>query len=276
MAVSNVRSVAVLTPSGRATFTVVGHDGLPIPEADVFLNTYLHDKNSSPNTIKSYSTHLSLFFRWLDIRGAHWEHIDFEAFCTFAGDLRDGTLPSLRRIGVYRPKAERERATCEAVLAGVHSFLEYWQLENRGPVDLRLYRPESSNSRRKHSFLAHIEDHLTRQRRLKVRGPKSAPFKIIGFESDFGKLLENANTIRDKLLLSALYDGGLRISQAVGLHHEDILIAERQVRVRRRTPWAQSRRSARGRSPCHRFGGRLRCVDASQAPKVPRPVRTGQ
>lgn len=45
MAVSNVRSVAVLTPSGRATFTVVGHDGLPIPEADVFLNTYLHAKN---------------------------------------------------------------------------------------------------------------------------------------------------------------------------------------------------------------------------------------
>lgn len=235
MRVSNVRSVAVLTPSGRETFTVVDQEGLPVAEVDIYLNTYLYAKNSSSNTIKSYSTHLALFFRWLDIRGAHWEHLDFEGFCAFAGDLRDGTLPSLRRIGVYRPKSERSRATCEAVLAGVHSFLEYWQLENRGPEDLRLYRAVSPTSTRKYGFLAHIEDQLTRQRRVRVRGPKSAPFKIIGFETDFEKLLANATTSRDKLLLSAMYDGGLRVSQAVGLHHEDILIAEKQIRVSRRT-----------------------------------------
>ncbi|WP_144796576.1 tyrosine-type recombinase/integrase [Microbacterium paludicola] len=234
MRVSNVRSVEVVLPNGRRTYTVVDDLGLPIPEVDVFLNTFLHASASSLNTIRSYSSHIALFFRWLDIRSAHWENIDFDAFCMFAGDLRDGTLPSLRRAGVYRPQKERTRTTCETILAGVHSFLEYWQLENRGPADLRLYRPSSSRKGKKYGFLAHIEQTLTNQHRLKMRGPKSAPFKIIDFDEDFAKLLSEAHTARDKLLLSALYDGGLRVSQAVGLHHEDILIAEKQIRVRRR------------------------------------------
>lgn len=231
---SNVRSVRVTMPNGRTTHTVVDGDGIPLPEVDTFLNTYLHAVDSSPNTIEAYSRHLALFFRWLDIRGASWEQIDFEAFYMFASDLRDGTLPSLRRVGVYRPQSSRARTTCEAVIAAIYTFLGYWQLESRGPTDIRLYRDDGPNHRKKHSFLAHVEADFSAQRRLRIRGPKSAPFRIINFEADFEKLLANAYSIRDKLLLSAMFDGGLRISQAVGLHHEDVFLAEKQVRVRRR------------------------------------------
>lgn len=222
-------------PNGRETYTVVSHLGLPIPEVDTFLNVYLYATAASPSTIRSYSNHLALFFRWLHIRGVDWEQLDFAGFCMFASDLRDGTLPSLRRVGVYRPGSPRERSTCEAVVAGIHTFLSYWKLEGRGPADLRLYRDDVPNNRRKFSFLGHIESHLTRQRRLQFRGPKAIPFKTIRFEDDFKRLVENANTSRDRLLLSAMYDGGLRISQALGLRHEDVLLAEKRVVVTRRT-----------------------------------------
>lgn len=231
---SNVRSVRVTLPNGRETHTVVSHLGLPIPEVDTFLNVYLYATGMSPSTIRSYSNHLALFFRWLHIRGVDWEQLDFEGFCMFASDLRDGTLPSLRRVGVYRPNEPRERSTCEAVVAGIHSFFNYWRLENRGPADLRLYRDDAWNSKRKYSFLGHVESHLTQGRRLRFRGPKSGPIKTIRFEDDFAQLVQNANSSRDKLLLSAMYDGGLRISQAIGLHHEDILIAEKRIVVTRR------------------------------------------
>lgn len=221
-------------PNGRQTHTVVDHDGRPIPEVDSFLNVYMYAVGDSSSSIRAYSNHLALLFRWLDIRGASWTGLDFDGLSMFAGDLRDGTLPALRRVGVYRPNAPRARSTCEAVLAAVFSFLSHWQLEGKGPTGLRLYR-DAPNHRAKHSFLGHVEANLTRQRRIKVRGAKPAPFKIIDFEDDFERLVRHANTVRDRLLVSALYDGGLRISQAIGLHHEDVLIAEKRVRVRRRT-----------------------------------------
>lgn len=236
MAVSNVRCVKVLMPDGKTTFTVVDADGLPIEEIEIFVSGYLRAINSSTNTIESYARHLALFFRWLDIRGAHWERLDFDGFCTFAQDLMDGTLPALKRPGEYRPRAPRSRATAAAVVAAIYSFFGYWHLEGRGPKDLRLFREGGPGGRSSHTFLAHVSGrNPIQQARLKLRGPTSPPPKIVQFEADFIKLLEAASTHRDRLLLSAMYDGGLRISQALGLQHEDIDLARTRVRIVRRT-----------------------------------------
>lgn len=51
---------------------------------------------------------------------------------------------------------------------------------------------------------------------------------------DFARLLQAASTDRDRLLLSALYDLGLRVGQALGLRHSDLDLMRRRVRVCRR------------------------------------------
>jgi integrase/recombinase XerD len=60
------------------------------------------------------------------------------------------------------------------------------------------------------------------------------PIQIISFENDFQLLLKAATTQRDRLMLSACYDLGLRIGQSLGLRHGDLDPMRRQVSVERR------------------------------------------
>ncbi|WP_197274997.1 site-specific integrase [Luteipulveratus halotolerans] len=217
-------------PEGSRLYTVVDQGGTSYEDVDTYLN-YLHALDFSPNTIRSYARHLALLFRWLDQRGAAWDELSFDGLCTFGADLADGTLRSVARHGEFRPTEPRSRATCEAVMAAVYSYLDYWKLEGRGPADLRLYREGTNRRTTTYSFLAHVAHQRPRQqRRVRFRGPKPQGPHIINFEDDFQRLLNAAKTHRDKALLSAMYDGGLRISQALGLHHEDIDIARKRVR----------------------------------------------
>ncbi len=234
--VVNVRAVRATLPNGTTIWSVVSHDGVVIDPVEKFLNNYLRTNQASSNTVMSYARHLALFFRWLNIRSVDWESLDFDGLCMFTQDLQDGSLPSLIRVGTYRPPRARRRSSCEAVIAAVYSFLDYWRLEGRGPSDLRLYRDGRLTQRTTYSFLAHVEARRpSRERRIKVRGPKPPIPRTINFDDDFLQLISVASTARDRTLLSAMYDGGLRISQALGLRHGDLDIARLRVSIARRT-----------------------------------------
>lgn len=134
-----VRRVPVLQPNGRKTYSVVGSDGLPIPDVESYLG-YLRATGHSANTVRAYAGHLAFLFRWTAMRGIAWELLDFDAFVAFIDDMADGTVPALTRAGQARPRERRGRATLEATLAAVCAFLDYWRLEGHGPGDLKLYR----------------------------------------------------------------------------------------------------------------------------------------
>lgn len=234
-AVCNVRATPVRRANGRKTYVVVDDDGAIIEDIDDFL-AYLRGNANSENTIEAYARHLALLFRWLTIRGSHWEDLTLQGLSAFAMDLRDGSLRSLQRVGTYRPQTERKRRSCEAVMAAVYSFLEYWRNEGqRGPADLTLYRNSSYVGNSTQAFLSHVESRRPQKERLiKIRGPKPDLPRIIDFEDDFALLLAAANTHRDRALLSAMYDGGVRIGQALGLKHEDLDMARKRIWIQRR------------------------------------------
>jgi integrase len=48
-------------------------------------------------------------------------------------------------------------------------------------------------------------------------------------------ILDACDRLRDRFLLALLYDSGIRAGEALGLRHEDIAAAEREVTVRPRT-----------------------------------------
>ncbi|WP_061005889.1 MULTISPECIES: tyrosine-type recombinase/integrase [Mycobacteriaceae] len=220
---------APVTVHGRPSWTVVDDLGLPIDEIEQFLH-WLRAVGRSQNTVRSYARHLSLFYRWLSTRGIPWDEVAFDGLCDFVGVLSVG-LPPLQTW-----RGSRSTATVKAVSAGVREFYEFHRVEGRGPLELVLTRNPSRLPRRAHSFLAHIEQRRPSEVSRLVRRGKSAAetVQVIDFEADFARLLQAASTGRDRLLLSALYDLGLRVGQALGLRHGDLDPMRRRVQVCRR------------------------------------------
>lgn len=220
---------APVTVNGASSWTVVDDVGVPIEETEQFLH-WMRAVGRSQNSVRSYARHLSLFYRWLAARGIAWDELTFDELCDFVGALSAGLPPLPTRQGARAP------GTVKAVNAAIREFYEFHRADGRGPQHLVLTRNPARMPRRSRSFLAHVDQRqpaevsrLTRPGRQPVE-----TVKTIDFEADFIKLMASASTDRDRLLLSALYDLGLRIGQALGLRHSDLDLMRRQVRICRR------------------------------------------
>jgi integrase/recombinase XerD len=213
---------------GSRSWTVVDEDGVPVAEVEQYLH-WMRAVDRSPNTVRSYARHLSLFYRWLAARAIAWDGVSFDGLCDFVGALAAGLPPLPTRGGL-----PRSAGTVKAINAAVREFYEFHRLEGRGPAGLVLTRNPASAPVSSRSFLAHIDNRRPRERSRLVRHAKTPALTLIDFETDFAKLLGAATTFRDRLLLSSLYDVGLRVGQALGLRHEDLDPMRRRVRVIRR------------------------------------------
>ena len=230
MTVAGVRAARVRLPQGLRTWTVVDASGLPVGEVEQYLG-WLRAVGRSVSTVRAYAHHLAHLYRWLAARGICWDRVDFDGLCDFMLALKAGLPPLAKRGG-----GEREASSAGAAASAVREFFEYHRIEGRGPADLRLSKTAAYSSRTAYHFLAHVE----RRRDVEVNrlsaGLRSRrpAIQVISFENDFVRLLEAASTGRDRLLLSACYDLGLRMGQSLGLRHGDLDPMRQQVRVERR------------------------------------------
>lgn len=214
---------------GIRSWTVVDYRGIPIEPVEEYLFS-LRATGRAANTVKSYARHLSLFWRWLEARQLEWDQLTFAQLSDFVFTYRQGLDPLRRAHG-----DERSAASTRAVAASVKEFIEYHRLEGRGP-GVVLSRSVDRSRKTANHFLAHVERRRPVERnRLTVGHRDKAPsVKILEFESDFERLLRSCHSYRDRLLISALYDGGLRIGQALGLRHGDLNIPEQRLSIVRR------------------------------------------
>ena len=82
-------------------------------------------------------------------------------------------------------------------------------------------------------FLHHISKSAPKPRRvIALKAPKKLPQVLSPDEVQ--AILDGCGRLRDRLLFALLYDTGMRVGEALGLRHNDIAAAERQVTVRRR------------------------------------------
>jgi integrase/recombinase XerD len=71
-----------------------------------------------------------------------------------------------------------------------------------------------------------------RRRAVSLKAAKKLP-RVLTLEQ-MQALLDSCEHLRDRLLLAMLYDTGMRIGEALGLRHNDIAAAEREITVVRR------------------------------------------
>lgn len=215
--------------SGRLSYTVLGADGLPVGPAESFL-AHLDHLNYSPNTVKAYAHDLQDLFGWLAVTRRDWRSVslsdigEWVSWLRLPRQLRIGAVSALPTVGA----AVSER-TLQRKIAAVSAFYDFHRRSDPG------LGPEISQwvagARRGggKGFLAHTQ-RGARRSRIQVRGAL-APLPQVLSRQDVTALLEACQRLRDRFLLSVLFETGMRAGEVLGLRHSDLRMARHSIDV---------------------------------------------
>ena len=82
-----MRVQRVVMPEGAESWTVLGHDGDPVPPVEAFL-AHLQALDRSPTTLRTYASSLKLWFEFLDRVGVGFDEARVEHISRFVSHLR--------------------------------------------------------------------------------------------------------------------------------------------------------------------------------------------
>jgi integrase len=195
---------------------------------------YLAAVEKSPNTIKAYAHDLKDWWDYLTGHGVGWRVATLEDVAGFVAWLR---LPPEARDGkvAVLPTVEHHcsASSVNRKLAALTSFCEF---HARHGVDLAglLVRMQPAGRRGSASSYKPFLHHVTKnkpERRRAIKLKTSPPRQEVLTAKQVQAILDACEHLRDRLLFAVLLDVGVRIGEALGLRHEDMGIAERQVTV---------------------------------------------
>lgn len=219
----------VMPGLGTESWTVLGDDGLPVGPAERFL-AYLTGVGRSPNTVKAYAHDLKDFWEFLSCRGLDWREARLEDVGEFVAWLR---LPPPGRCGAVAvlPSAAPEVGvqTINRKLAAVSSFYAHQARNGAGVGDL-LAAWRSGGRGGWKPFLHHVsKGKLYRGRAITLRAPAKLPRILTAAETQ--AILDACTRLRDRFFFALLHETGCRAGEALGLRHEDIAAAEREISI---------------------------------------------
>jgi integrase/recombinase XerD len=110
----------------------------------------------------------------------------------------------------------------------------FYQHAARNGVDLGelliTWRPAARRGRDWKPFLHHITKGQPQARRaVALKAPRKLPRVLTVAETQ--AILDACERLRDRFLFALLHETGMRIGEALGLRHEDLAVAEREVAV---------------------------------------------
>jgi integrase/recombinase XerD len=213
------------------SWTVLGDDDAPVAPIERYL-AYLSDIERSPNTVKAYAHDLKDWFTFLGSRGLAWQEVRLEDVGEFVAWLRlpplarEGAVAVLPSVGGYCTSSTLNRK-----LSALSAFYAH---AARHGVDLgdllTTWGPAGRRGGGWKPFLHHISKSKPTPRRtiaLKVATKLPRVLTVVEVQT----ILDACEHLRDRFLFAVLYDSGMRIGEALGLRHEDIAAAEREVTV---------------------------------------------
>lgn len=233
--------------TGAVSWTVLDERFEPLEPVESYL-AHLEAIERSPNTLRAYASSLRLYFEFLAGHHLAWDAVGLDELGRFVSWLRqptEGVIP-------LRPEsAARTASTVNRHLAAVFSFYDFharrgidvaavlvdWRRGGRGA-----YRP----------FLEGVGGRSRRAPRRPVRlhPPRRLPVTLS--PAQITTVLEACEHLRDALLLALLAESGMRVGQALGLRHSDVVSRERTIRIVPRADNAN--------------GARAKCRDSAEIP----------
>jgi hypothetical protein len=249
--VGDLRVQRIERSDGGWSFTIVWADGAVHAEADGFLRGY-----EGSGTQRTYAYLLVDHLRWLDRACLPLGSVtlrDLERYMGLVG--ADVRMP----LGEPWPAGKRPygRSALSAAAACLKGFyLHQASLGVNAGLGERLDRTRlPSRQDRRRAFLGHVTPVMPGNP-LAPRGPHRRHPKMLP-DGARQKLLDAVGTARDRLVVTWLADGGLRIGELCGLHLADLHLREEAACGQCRAPHLHI---------CHRPGNPNRAAAKAKHP----------
>ena len=213
--------------SGTRSWTVLDDD-VPVVPVDRFL-AYLTDIGRSPNTVRAYAHDLKDYWGFIGFRGLDWREARLEDVGEFVAWLQ---LPPAGRSGAVAvlPSAAAQvtAATVNRKLAAVSAFYAH-QARNGAEVGDLLAAWRTGGRGGWKPFLHHVSKGKPyRGRVISLKVPQKLPRILAAAEAQ--AILDACTRLRDRFF-AFLHETGCRAGEALGLRHEDIAAAEREISI---------------------------------------------
>jgi integrase/recombinase XerD len=218
--------VKVRTEDDKERYYVADDEGLPIQPILKFIR-FKDNTNSARNTLRMYCQHLKLYFEYLQQNNLDFQKVSIDDLSMFVNWLQN-PYKSLKVIPVKLTDSARSPRTVNIIVNTVLTFYDYIlrHEEYSNNVSDRLKKFVTTPSRNFKGFLYGIatEKKKIATNILKLKVPISKP-KTLNI-NEVMALIKICNNLRDKFLLSLLYETGFRIGEALSLWIEDFDISD--------------------------------------------------
>lgn len=221
--------VAEISVDNRKAYLLLDTNGLPVEPVAKYMK-YLHNRESSSNTLKTYCTALKHYFTYLKQIETDYQQVSFEVLSEFVSWLRN-PYESNKVVPHKATKARRSEKTVNNYLTVVTSFYDYLYRSDLVKSDVveKLMKKvfTGAGGSRYKGFLHHVnEGKPVSKNILKLAEPKE---KVKVFTKEQVELIYHSTTnIRDKFLVRLLFESGLRIGEVLSLFLGDFQFDAKQ------------------------------------------------
>jgi integrase/recombinase XerD len=210
--------------SGVESWTVVGPGGRTVGLVDEFL-AWLTGIERSPNTVEAYARDLALFWSFLAGRGVGWDRVSVAELGEFAAWAR---RPAENVVVISELAAKRSARTVNRMLTAVMAFYEFQG--RRGSSLARDLVVHTRGGRGGYKpFLHGIAAARARGRAVRLPERHRLP-RTLSLER-VAAVIDCQQRLRDRFLFALLASTGMRVGQALGLRHEDVISWERRIEI---------------------------------------------
>jgi integrase len=203
---------------------VIGSDRRPVGPVEGYL-AWLSRIERSPATVRAYAQDLKAFWEFLEARGLVWDGLSLEQLGQFVAWLRQ---PADNVVLLAGAAPARRASTVNRMLSAVMGFYDFHARHGVEVARVLVERSRSGRGAYK-PFLDGIARPPGRARVGRLRDERRTP-RTLSLEQ-VAAVLGAQRRLRDRFLFALLFGTGMRVGQALGLRHCDVISHERRVEI---------------------------------------------